>query len=352
MLMATKRLQLFAKPIFSSVSGMVLALFVSSFFMTMIASATASFEKYYKQYDTHVELSKQENTENQLRFTDYNRNLGYFEKKFEQDEQLKKLVIKQQVTKRFIPLNAQKDQSDNLNSGRVYSCKELKEMTKLSCQEGMAEDKLIVVSQDFKENKNQITELTPEMIKQGRIYDDSLTMSFRNIPEREQARVRIQNIVAISERKDGMRGFLETVDDNFNPTESIEGFIQAVLAGTAVTIAMAGFSVAVSMIGSFFERKKSFGNLRLIGLDIESLYKVVLVESLLPMALASVVAVSAGILMAKYSASAMTKQFVFRAPGLDYFLMIGGAMVVTILIIMATLPILKKITGMESNRTE
>ena len=124
------------------------------------------------------------------------------------------------------------------------------------------------------------------------------------------------------------------------------------MAGTALTIGVAGFSVAVAMIGSFFERKKSFSNLRLMGVDIAQLYRVVLIESILPLLLSTILAVAIGLLTVRYLVSVMSQKFVFAMPKMDYFWLVTISLVVTIGIVISTLPILKRVTELESNRTE
>ena len=74
LVMATKRLQMFARPIFSSVSGVVLALFVGSFFLGTIASVEATMMHEYQEAQTNHDLQSRQINTNQLKI--YENRLG------------------------------------------------------------------------------------------------------------------------------------------------------------------------------------------------------------------------------------------------------------------------------------
>ena len=210
----------------------------------------------------------------------------------------------------------------------------------------------MIVKQNLENQKNELVQVTDKIKKNGQFRDSEIIMHFRNSADKQKAKRILQNLIAANSRQTGAYGSIRTTDNTFDPISSVRGLIQAVTAGIAITIVVAGFSLAVAMIGSFFERKKSFHNLRLMGLDIKSLNKVVLLESVLPLFLASIIATTAGLLVTYFMITTLNTNFAFSMPGWEYFAMIIGSIAITLMIIVATLPILKRITELEQNRTE
>jgi hypothetical protein len=125
------------------------------------------------------------------------------------------------------------------------------------------------------------------------------------------------------------------------------------LAVTAVTLVIAGCSVAVSVGGGLIERKRPFTLLRVTGAQLRVLYRVVLLESVLPLTLTAVVAAAAGLGTA---ASIMRllgpKAGSVTVPGHVSFLTLGCALAVSLAVLLATLPLLKQITVPDEVRFE
>lgn len=139
----------------------------------------------------------------------------------------------------------------------------------------------------------------------------------------------------------------------FDALEMISGLMSLIKLGTVMTILIAGLSVIISALGGIFERKKSFSNLKLLGIEDRDLFLVVLVESAIPMILASVFAVICGILVAKYLALITANgEILFALPHWSYLGFVTGALVLSVLLIFCTLPILRQVTSLEQNRTE
>jgi hypothetical protein len=125
------------------------------------------------------------------------------------------------------------------------------------------------------------------------------------------------------------------------------------LAVVAVTLMIAGCSVAVSVGGGLIERKRPFTLLRVTGAQLRVLYRVVLLESVLPLTLTAVVAAAAGLATA---ASIMRllgpKVGSVTLPGHVYFLTLGCALAASLAVLLATLPLLKRITVPDEVRFE
>ena len=121
----------------------------------------------------------------------------------------------------------------------------------------------------------------------------------------------------------------------------------------ALTLIVAGCSLAVAVGGGLVERKRPFTMLRLSGTPPGTLYRIVLLEAVLPLAAATLVAAGAA-----YGISVLTVQKLAR-PGTPvpvlghvYYLTMGAGLAVSLLVILATLPLLGRITGLENVRFE
>ena len=125
------------------------------------------------------------------------------------------------------------------------------------------------------------------------------------------------------------------------------------LAVVAVTLVVAACSVAVAAGGGLMERKRPFTLLRVTGAQLRVLYRVVLLESVLPLTLTAVVAAAAGLVTA---ASIMRllgpKIGSVTLPGQVYFLTLGCALAVSLALLVATLPLLRRITVPDEMRFE
>ena len=125
------------------------------------------------------------------------------------------------------------------------------------------------------------------------------------------------------------------------------------LAVVAVTLVVAGCGVAVSVGGGLMERKRPFTLLRVTGAQLRVLYRVVLFESVLPLTLTAVVAAAAGLGTAASIMRLLGPQGgPVTLPGHVYFLTLGCALAASLAVLLATLPLLKRITAPDEVRFE
>jgi len=121
----------------------------------------------------------------------------------------------------------------------------------------------------------------------------------------------------------------------------------------AMTLVIAGCSLAVSVGGGLMERKRPFTLLRVTGAQLRVLNRVVLLETVLPLTLTAVIAAAAGLgTAASVLRTLGPKVGSLTLPGHGYFLILGCALVASIAILLATLPLLKRITVPEAMRFE
>jgi ABC-type antimicrobial peptide transport system permease subunit len=126
-----------------------------------------------------------------------------------------------------------------------------------------------------------------------------------------------------------------------------------VYIAVALTLIVAGCSLAVAVGGSLVERKRAFTLLRLTGTPTSTLYRVVLLEAVLPLVAATVVAAGVAYGISVLTVSKMAPVGTpTPVPGHAYFLTMGIGLAASLLIIMASLPLLRRITGQGSVRFE
>jgi len=118
-----------------------------------------------------------------------------------------------------------------------------------------------------------------------------------------------------------------------------------------VSLPIAGCTLAAGIAGGLADRKRPFSLLRLTGARLATLRHVVALEGAIPLLSAAAVAVGAGFAGAAMFSS-VAQQHPMVAPGLAYYLLTAGGIVVSLGIIAATFPLLARITGPEIARND
>lgn len=115
------------------------------------------------------------------------------------------------------------------------------------------------------------------------------------------------------------------------------------------SLAIAGCSLAVSVAGGISERKRPFSLLRLTGVPLSVLRRVLILESAVPLLVVAVLAIGGGFLAAQlFLRSQFHSNLV--APHPAYYLIVGAGLIVSLAIIASTLPLLRRITGPHTAR--
>ena len=109
--------------------------------------------------------------------------------------------------------------------------------------------------------------------------------------------------------------------------------------------------LAVSAVAGLTDRKRPLSLLRLTGVPLRLLRRVVALEAAVPLIAASAIAVGTGLLAADLFLQA---QFgvSLQSPGTTYYLGVLGRLAISLRLIAATLPLLNRITGPETARNE
>jgi len=115
------------------------------------------------------------------------------------------------------------------------------------------------------------------------------------------------------------------------------------------SLPIAGCSLAVAVAGGLSDRRRPFSLLRLSGVQLRVLRRVVALESAVPLVLVAAVAIVAGLVTAELFLEAQMG-YTLVAPHADFWLLIGASLVVALAVIGSTLPLLERITGPETAR--
>jgi hypothetical protein len=118
-----------------------------------------------------------------------------------------------------------------------------------------------------------------------------------------------------------------------------------------VSLPIAGCTLAAGIAAGLADRKRPFSMLRLAGARLGTLRHVVALEGAVPLLAVAAVAIGTGFAGAAMFASE-AQQHPMVAPGAAYYLLTAAGIVVSLGIIAATFPLLARITGPEVARNE
>jgi hypothetical protein len=163
----------------------------------------------------------------------------------------------------------------------------------------------------------------------------------------EQARTLLENAHAYS-----AVSAPSTISDIVRQDNSTNSDYQQ-LANVVILISLpiAGCTLAAGIAAGLADRKKSFSMLRLTGARLATLRRVVALEGAVPLLFVAAVAIGTGFAGAAMFASE-AQQHPMVAPGAAYYLLTAAGIVVSLGIIAATFPLLARITGPEVARNE
>jgi hypothetical protein len=116
------------------------------------------------------------------------------------------------------------------------------------------------------------------------------------------------------------------------------------------SLAIAGCTLAASVAAGLAERKRPFSLLRLAGAPLGLLQRVVALESAVPLLVTAVISIGVGFAASAMFAAAQIGPF--TAPGAGYYIITGAGIALSLGIIAATMPLLRRITGPEVARNE
>ncbi len=129
------------------------------------------------------------------------------------------------------------------------------------------------------------------------------------------------------------------------------GYQQLANVVILVSLPIAGCTLVTGIAAGLADRKRPFSLLRLTGARLATLRRVVVLEGAVPLLAAAAIAIGAGFAgAAMYATVSQNRSMV--APGAAYYLLTAGGIIISLAIIAATFPLLTRITGPEAARNE
>ncbi len=125
-----------------------------------------------------------------------------------------------------------------------------------------------------------------------------------------------------------------------------------VYVGVIISLLIAGCSLAVSVAGGLVERKRAFALLRLAGMPRRRLYRSVLLEAAVPLVLAAVISSGVGFLVAAMIIWNTGTDLPVALPGLGYVVVVVGGLAAALGVVVATLPLVGRMTAPGAVRME
>ena len=168
-----------------------------------------------------------------------------------------------------------------------------------------------------------------------------------SVPAIEQARTVLENARAYSAPSPpSTLGDLVAQDNNSN-----NAYQQLANTVILVSLPIAGCTLAAAIAAGLADRKRPFSLLRLTGARLATLRRVVALESAVPLLAVAAVAIGTGFgASAEYASVA--QHYPMVPPGAAYYLITAGGILAALGIIAATFPLLARITGPEVARNE
>jgi hypothetical protein len=205
----------------------------------------------------------------------------------------------------------------------------------------------------------------------GGVIDSSTPMSERTWPAADVsagdlAAIPIQTVVVSTDGSGAAVERARTVLERLVPTdfgpqslaevrvrgsEDLNRFRRLADVVLLTSLPIAGCSLAVSVAGGLADRRRPFSLLRLTGVPLTMLRRVVALEAAVPLLISVVVSAAAGLTAAALFLRAQLDQ-TLQAPGPPYYLLMAGGVLASLAIIASTFPLLGRISGPESARND
>ena len=168
-----------------------------------------------------------------------------------------------------------------------------------------------------------------------------------SVPAVERARTALENAYTLIDlNAPATLGDLIVADNSTN-----NDYQQLANVVILVSLVIAGCTLAAGIAAGLADRKRPFSLLRLTGARLATLRRVVALEGAVPLLTVAAVAIGAGFGGAEMNASLQQGHSIV-APGAAYYLITAGGILVALGVIAATFPLLTRITGPEAARND
>ena len=320
MLIAGKRTAVHSRTVFRSVSGVVLALFAGSFYLT----ATSGIEGLNAQ-------AVKDNGFSQLK-----RGTAIVIGRSLPGDMAEQLQQKSYITS-VATIYPRED-------GDAIRCQDLAKYTEHTCLNNARPDQFALLNFDKPVVKN--VSLINDKVDTNGAKEYLVTLKSDNDIEK------LRTMVTAKANQYDLTYAVSGTDSkkpHINPT--IREFADLAYVGIGVTLFVAVASLIVSTIGGLMERRRSLYTLRLGGMRLIQLKRLVMVESVAPLLTTSILSCGFGV----WTGAVFTSTFsTTLKPVLTptYFAIVGIGLVAAIIGIYLILPMVDKLTRAEANQTE
>jgi hypothetical protein len=140
-------------------------------------------------------------------------------------------------------------------------------------------------------------------------------------------------------------------EDEVSDSQQIRTIERMSNVGLAFVLLIAGCSLAVAVAGGLVERKRPFALLRLSGMRLPELHRVVLAEAGGPLLVLAAGSAVIGMFVASLTL-AVVGLHEWRLPSLGFWGALVGGLALALAIVCTTLPLLDRLTSLESARFE
>ncbi len=319
-LIAGKRTAVHSRTIFRSVSGVVLALFAGSFYLT----ATSGIEGLNAQ-------AIKDNGFSQLK-----RGTAIVIGRSLPGDMAEQLQQKSYITS-VATIYPRED-------GDAIRCQDLVKYTEHTCLNNAWPDQFALLNFDKPVVKN--VSLINDKVDTNGAKEYLVTLKSDSDIEK------LRTLVTAKANQYDLTYAVSGTDSkkpHINPT--IREFADLAYVGIGVTLFVAVASLIVSTIGGLMERRRSLYTLRLSGMRLAQLKRLVMVESVAPLLITSVLSCGIGV----WTGAVFTSTFSTTLKPvltLTYFAIVGIGLAAAIIGIYLILPMVDKLTRAEANQTE
>ncbi len=319
-LLAGKRIASQSKRVFRSVSGVVLALFAGSFYLTSVGgladySASAVANNGYSQLKDDAAIIISDALP------------ANFDRQLQQ----------QQYVQSAAPIESIGD------NGNAIRCQDIAAYTRHTCPaDSQPDDTTLINFEAPVADDIQVAKHTPAAV--GTNYLVKLTSNDH-----------LDQLRSLVASKTGLDTPTYVVSGTYAQIPIINPMIVELAglayAGMGVTLFVAIASLIVSTIGGLLERKRSFATLRFGGMTVAQMKRTIMIESLIPLIGVSIVACGLGIWVGVVFMSALSDSVRPMITPL-YAAIVIGSLTLAIVAIWSIVPMIDKLTRPEENQTE
>ena len=339
-ILATYRLRLTSRNTFRSISGIVIALFVGSLLVTLLAIVQHSSEKRSETVPivSLLPIDKLQRP-SQIKITESSKEIDEaLISKLENNTALADLATQTYIQKYF------QAKGDEENA--------LQRRTQLLCPDSFSGKPIITVQQitvDSSGTMRAQTRIVDVNAVNGEISTSSYVIVAKNQAAYAQMIELAENIASSYRRKTGA---VVTVGysslDTMNSAAQIKSLSKLIVTILAVVIATGGLSIFVSVVGNVYERKRTFIQLRILGANLSNLICSLAAEIAIPLTMLSAVAVSLGILSCYFLLLTINAfhndQLTFTFPDVHFWVALFAANLLCVSLSLIAIPILAQIT--------